>query len=106
MFAGPLVDDVHRLPVLEVACLRLSIVIGVCYVQEVGQEVAWLIEEDGIGEHHIRLLVECRQFGEHLAAEGVDAVGSCFAKAKGLTDFLTCHACCPVVEHSQGVGDA
>ena len=78
--AAPLVDGVHGLAIAKVACLggRIIVVVGLLF--KVGQQVAF-VQEDGIRNHHLGLLVESRQLGMHLFAKVIDFIGISFAKA-------------------------
>ena len=104
--AGPLVDGVEGLAVAEVAGFGRGQVVVVGLLHEVRVQRVILIQEDGVGNHHLRQLVEVGGLCEHLLAEGVDAVGSCVAEAEGLVDLCQGLAGSSVVEHTQGVGDA
>ena len=105
--AGPLVDDVHRLPVVEVAPLRLGVVVGVGLLNERGLQLVWLVHIDGVGYRDLGRRVEQAAFGHHLAAELVDGLGRTdVGTAQYAADFLLRLSGSPVVEHPQGVGDA
>ena len=57
--AGPLVDDVSRLAVEEVAGLRLSIVEELSLLHEVCLQLMAFVHIDVVGYHHLRQRVEC-----------------------------------------------
>ena len=106
--AGPLIDDVHGLPVGKVAVLWLCVVVVVGFLYEavLQLEAQALVDEDGVGDECRRLLVERASLVEHLPAEGVDGVGSRITKAQHLVDLLLRLPVGSVVHHTQGVGDA
>ena len=81
MVAGPLVDHIHRLAIVEVARLRLSIVEGFGLIDKVGLQFVVLVHVDGVGNHHLRQFIESWGLSEHLTTESVDAVRTCFFKA-------------------------
>ena len=57
MVARPLINHVHRLPVVEVACLGSGIIIVECLFHEGCLQLIILIYVDGVGNHHVRLLI-------------------------------------------------
>ena len=81
MVIGPLVDDVHRLSVVEVARLRTGIIIVVGHLGEICLQLIGLVHEDGIGDHSLRLCVEVWTPEEHFAVEIVDGLRTRIAEA-------------------------
>ena len=108
MVVCPLVDDIQRLPITEIATLWYRIIVLVCLLDErILQYIAFRrVEEDGIGNHHLGELIQYRCLGEHLSTEVVDGVSPRIAKAQYGIDLLQCLASSAVVKHSQGIGDA
>ena len=90
MIAGPLVDHVHRLSVIEVAVLRLGVIEFVGLLDKtVLQPIAQtFVYEDGIGDKCLGLLVECISLCEHFFTEGVDGIGTRLTEAERAIYFL------------------
>ena len=108
MVVGPLVDDVHRLAVCEVAVLGLGVVIGVHLIHETLLQTvaAAFVHEDGVGNVGLGSVVKGVRILQHLLAEGIDGVCPCLAEAERLIDFLQGLSVGSVVEHAQGKGNA
>ena len=108
MVVSPLVDDVHRLPIVEIATLRLSVVEVVSFLHKPVLQIVTLacVHEDGVGDECFRRGVKAVGLGQHLPAEGIDGVGTCLPESQRLIDLLLGLSCRSVVQHAQGVGDA
>ena len=106
MVAGPLVDHVHRLTIMEIARLRLSIIEGIGLGDKVGFQLIALVHVDGISDHHLCQFVEIGCLGEHLATKIIDAISASIAKAQYLINLCLRLTSGSVVQHTQGVGDA
>ena len=83
MVAAPLVDDVHRQTVVEVADVWLSLVVLLCQLQEdrVQCQALAAVEIDVVGDVQFRVRVETDSPGEHLPTERIDALSPCVGKA-------------------------
>ena len=73
---------------MEVARLRLGIVVGLGLLYEVGLQLVALVHEDGVGNHDFCLLVQVGSLVQHLVAEVVNAVGTRLAEAQHLVYLL------------------
>ena len=107
MIAGPLIDHVHRLAVVEVTVLRLGIVefIGLLYEAVLQLIALTFVNEDGIGNKRLGLLIECIGICKHLLTEGVDSISASLAEAESAIDFLQRLSCGPVVHQAKGESD-
>ena len=102
--ARPLVDDVHRLAVSEVARFGRGIVERVGFLLERLLQLVAAVHVDGVANHHLRFLVNLSALSQHLQTEVVNRV--CIAESQNLVDLLLCLPIRSVVQHTQRVGDA
>ena len=108
MVAAPLVDDVTRRIVIEVARLGLGIIIivGFLYEWRLQFVAPMIVYIDVVGNLGSGLLIEYGDLAEHLVAELVDSICSKIAKAQHVVDFLLRLAGSTIIQHTHGIGDA
>ena len=86
MVAGPLIDDVQRLTISEVARLRLGIVEIVGLLNKDGVQRIVFVHVDVVCYLHLRQLVQVGRLRQHLLAKGVHLVS--VVEAQHLVDLL------------------
>ena len=105
----PLVDNAERvLLVEEVKFHRFGVVEGVGFLYEAWLKLVVLaaVHKDCVGNLGRSCIVKRGRFGKQFAAELVDGVCSCLAKAQHLVDFLLRLTCGTIVHHAESKGDA
>ena len=74
MVASPLIDDVQRLTISEVARLRLGIIVVVGLLDKDGVQRVVFVHVDVVCYLHLRQLVQVGSLRQHLLAKGVHLV--------------------------------